>query len=227
MLALNLPQDTETPVKLLFLGAHSDDIEIGCGGTILQWLSSRANLHVVWVVFSASLEREREARTSASFFLHGAREQQVIVKNFRDGFFPSEWAGIKEFFEQLKQEVDPDLIFTHYREDRHQDHRTISDLTWNTWRRHLILEYEVAKYDGDLGAPNVFVPLPQAVCTRKIERILDVFQSESNKAWLSEDTFQAVLRLRGVECAAPERFAEAFHCRKLILGVSGKGGDHK
>jgi LmbE family N-acetylglucosaminyl deacetylase len=217
MLALNLPHDPSAPLELMLLGAHSDDIEIGCGGTLLQLLSSHPNVRVVWVVFSSGAEREREARASASLFLRDAREQRVIVMNFRDGFFPYEGAKIKESFEQLKNETDPDLIFTHYRQDRHQDHRTISDLTWNTWRRHLILEYEIPKYDGDLGAPNLFVPLAREVCARKIEHIVGVFQVERAKAWLTEDTFQAIARLRGVECAAPEKMAEAFYCRKFIL----------
>ena len=219
MLPLGLPRDPAAPLTLLCLGAHCDDIEIGCGGTVLQLLSVRTNLHVVWVVFSSAGEREREARASASLFLQQAREQKVIVMKFRDGFFPYQGANIKECFEELKNDVDPDLIFTHYREDRHQDHRTISDLTWNTWRRHLILEYEIPKYDGDLGTPNFFVPLEKDVCAHKIKHILDVFQTESNKAWMTEDTFQAILRLRGVECAAPDRYAEAFYCRKLVLGT--------
>jgi LmbE family N-acetylglucosaminyl deacetylase len=219
MLPLDLPEDPAAPVKLLFLGAHSDDIEIGCGGTVLELLSSYSNVHVAWVVFSSAPEREREARRSAARFLERAVTQEVMVMNFRDGFFPYEGARIKETFEQLKTGVDPDLIFTHYRGDRHQDHRTISDLTWNTWRRHLILEYEIPKYDGDLEAPNLFVPLAQAVCARKIQIILDVFRSERNKAWMTEDTFRSILRLRGVECAAPEKYAEAFHCRKLVLGI--------
>ncbi|MGC2183387.1 MAG: PIG-L family deacetylase, partial [Terriglobales bacterium] len=143
----------------------------------------------------------------------------VVVKNFRDGFFPYEGARIKEFFEELKKKVNPDVIFTHYRTDRHQDHRTISDLTWNTWRQHLVLEYEIPKYDGDLGTPNCYVPLTPEICSRKIKSVCDVFQTQSNKAWLTEDTFQALLRLRGVECAAPEKFAEAFYCRKLVLGI--------
>jgi LmbE family N-acetylglucosaminyl deacetylase len=221
MLPLNLPQDPSAPLKLLFLGAHCDDIEIGCGGTVLQLLSARSNLDVVWVVFSSGAEREREARTSASLFLqHATLRKKVIVMNFRDGFFPYQGAQIKECFEELKNDVHPDLIFTHYREDRHQDHRTISDLTWNTWRRHLILEYEVPKYDGDLGTPNLFVPLGKEVCARKAKYICDVFQTEANKQWLTEDTFQAILRLRGVECAAPEKYAEAFYCRKLVLGLN-------
>lgn len=218
MLSLDLPPDS-APLQLLCLGAHPDDIEIGCGGTILQLLSARRNLHVMWVVFSSPGEREREARTGASLFLQGAKEQKLVVMNFRDGFFPYQGADIKEFFEEIKKGVDPDLIFTHYRDDRHQDHRTISDLTWNTWRNHLILEYEVPKYDGDLGRPNFFVPLDKEVCARKIQYICDAFRSESSsKAWMTEDTFQAILRLRGIECAAPDKYAEAFHCRKLVLG---------
>jgi LmbE family N-acetylglucosaminyl deacetylase len=220
MLPLKFPQHPSAPLKLLFLGAHSDDIEIGCGGTVLQLLATCPNVDVVWVVFSSSAEREREARTSASLFLEQAKGQtRVMVMKFRDGFFPYQGMEIKEFFEELKKDVDPDLIFTHYRDDRHQDHRTISDLTWNTWRRHLILEYEIPKYDGDLGTPNCFVPLEKDVCARKVKNICDVFQSEGNKAWLTEDTFLAILRLRGVECAAPDRYAEAFHCRKLVLGI--------
>lgn len=220
MLPLNLPEDPAEPFKILCLGAHSDDIEIGCGGTILQLLSSYTNLHVVWVVFSSGREREREARASAALFLKNAKGQQVVVKNFRDGFFPYEGTEIKNFFEEIKKDVNPDLIFTHYRIDRHQDHRTISDLTWNTWRRHLILEYEIPKYDGDLASPNCFVPLKREICNRKIKHICDVFQTQSNKAWLTADTFQAILRLRGIECGAPDKYAEAFYCRKFILGVN-------
>ncbi len=221
MLPLSLPQDPSAPLKLLCLGAHADDIEIGCGGTVLQLLASRPNTEVTWVVFSSAGVREREALDSASIFLKQAARQKVLVLKFRDGFFPYEGAKIKEFFEELKNESDPDLIFTHYRDDRHQDHRTISDLTWNTWRRHLILEYEIPKYDGDLGAPNVFVPISQDVAALKIKHICDVFQSERAKAWLSEDTFLAILRLRGVECAAADRYAEAFHCRKMLFGMDG------
>jgi LmbE family N-acetylglucosaminyl deacetylase len=221
MLPLTLPQDAAAPLKVLCLGAHSDDIEIGCGGTILQLLARSSNLEVFWTVFSSGREREREARASAALFLKQAKQKQVIMKKFRDGFFPFEGTEIKEFFEEMKGQVDPDLIFTHYRNDRHQDHRTISDLTWNTWRRHLILEYEIPKYDGDLGSPNCFVPLKQEICARKIKYICDVFQTQSNKAWLTEDTFQALLRLRGVECAAPDKYAEAFYCRKLALGMTG------
>lgn len=219
MLSLNLVPSPGSPLQILCLGAHSDDIEIGCGGTILQLLSEHADVEVIWVVFSSGREREREALESAELFLKKAGLRKVIVKNFRDGFFPYDGAQIKEFFEELKKQSNPDLVFTHYRRDRHQDHRTISDLTWNTWRRHLVLEYEIPKYDGDLGSPNCFVALPAEICKRKIKHICDVFQTQSNKAWLTEDTFLAMLRLRGVECAAPEKYAEAFYCRKFFLGT--------
>jgi LmbE family N-acetylglucosaminyl deacetylase len=205
--------------RILCLGAHSDDIEIGCGGTILQLLAGRPNLDVTWVVFSADRKREQEARKSADLFLQRAKRSTVLVKRFRDGFFPFQGAEVKEFFEELKQKVAPDLIFTHYRKDLHQDHRTISDLTWNTFRRHVILEYEIPKYDGDLGAPNFFVSIEQEICERKINYICEVFRTQSVKEWLTPDTFEALMRLRGVECGAKSRFAEAFYARKLQLAT--------
>jgi len=219
MLSLGLPRDAGVPLRLLLLGAHCDDIEIGCGGTVLQLLSGRPGVHVTWVVFSSTPVREQEARASAALFLQdAARDSTVVVKRFRDGFFPHEGAEIKQFFEALKKDVDPHLVFTHYRDDRHQDHRTVSDLTWNTWRRHTILEYEIPKYDGDLGRPNVYSPLSREVCERKARHICEMFQSEGNKAWMTDDTFLALARLRGIECAAPGGYAEAFHGRKLVLG---------
>lgn len=216
MLPMNFAHGGRTPLRIMCLGAHADDIEIGCGGTVLRLLSSLRNLEFFWVVFSSGSEREREARASAELFLEQAKQKEIIVRNFRDGFFPFDGARIKELFEELKRRVSPHLIFTHYRDDRHQDHRTISDLTWNTWRNHLILEYEIPKYDGDLGSPNWFVPLGKEICERKIKYICDVFQTQSNKAWLTEDTFQAIHRLRGVECVARDKYAEAFYCRKLV-----------
>jgi LmbE family N-acetylglucosaminyl deacetylase len=221
MLSIDLLRSISAPAKVLCLGAHSDDIEIGCGGTILEMLCGSSPVDVVWVVFSSGTDREREARTSADLFLERARSKEVIVKHFRDGFFPYDGAQIKEEFEALKKLCSPDLIFTHYRHDRHQDHRTISDLTWNTWRNHMVLEYEIPKYDGDLGVPNCFVPLRQETCARKSKYICDTFQTQGNKAWLTEDTFQGLMRIRGVECAAPEKYAEAFYCRKFICDVRG------
>ncbi|MGA2271929.1 MAG: PIG-L deacetylase family protein [Bryobacteraceae bacterium] len=216
MLPISVCKSNTFPLQILCLGAHSDDIEIGCGGTVLQLLSCYRDLKLLWVVLSSGNEREREARKSAALFLEHAAQKEVMIKDFRDGYFPFDGARIKDVFEDLKKQVSPDLIFTHYRDDRHQDHRVISDLTWNTWRNHMILEYEIPKYDGDLGSPNYFVPLRREICERKIRYICDVFQTQGNKAWLTADTFEGILRLRGVECVAPEKYAEAFYCRKLV-----------
>jgi LmbE family N-acetylglucosaminyl deacetylase len=203
---------------VLCLGAHSDDIEIGCGGAVLTLLDRYEQVAVRWVVFSASEERAREARRSADAFLARAGERDVVVKGYRDGFFPFQGAQIKEDFEALKREFSPDLVFTHYRDDRHQDHRLISDLTWNTFRNHLILEYEIPKYDGDLGSPNFFVQLDESVCSRKVRNLIDSFLSQREKMWFDEQTFLAMLRLRGMEANSPTRYAEAFYCRKAVLG---------
>jgi LmbE family N-acetylglucosaminyl deacetylase len=216
MQTLNLPQNGSAPLKVLCLGSHSDDIEIGCGGTILRLLSHNQNLEVVWVVFSSSKEREREARNSAELFLQQAKQKEIIVNDFRDGFFPFDGAKIKDLFEGLKR-VAPDLILTHSRKDAHQDHRLIAELTWNTFRDHLILEYEIPKYDGDMGQPSVFVTLEPEVCQRKVGYIMDAFQSQHTKRWFQKDTFLSLMRLRGMECNAPSGYAEAFYCRKLVL----------
>ncbi|MBA2961253.1 MULTISPECIES: PIG-L deacetylase family protein [Ramlibacter] len=220
MLPLSLARDPSGPLELLFLGAHCDDIEIGCGGTILQLLAQRPHAQVTWVVFSSDAVREQEARAGAARFLgDAAGRARVVVRQFRDGYFPYQGAEVKQCFDELRQEVDPDVIFTHHRDDRHQDHRTVSDLTWNTWRRHLILEYEIPKYDGDLGTPNLYSPLPQAMVERKARIIREVYRSQAGKDWMAEDTFLSIARLRGIESGAPERHAEAFHCRKLVLGA--------
>jgi len=204
-------------IHLLCLGAHSDDIEIGCGGTILRLVESYPHVSVRWLVFAANTTRRAEAIASAGLFLQHARDKRVDVMAFRDGFFPYVGGEIKEVFEGLKSEPPPDIVFTHYRHDRHQDHRVISDLAWNTFRNHLILEYEIPKYDGDLGSPNFFVTLDEAVVERKIGAILSSFQSQSGKQWFSDDTFRALLRLRGIESNAPSRYAEAFYARKVSL----------
>ena len=184
-------------------------------------------LTVFWVVFTAEGRRQAEARASARTFLSEAAKAKVIIKQFRNGFFPFQGERIKEFFEELKGRVHPDLIFTHYRDDRHQDHRTISDLTWNTFRSHLILEYEIPKYDGDLGIPNVFIKLEEKLCLRKVGHLCRFFRTQSNKHWFSEDTFLALMRLRGIECASETKYAEAFHGRKLILGQGSSSKNRK
>jgi LmbE family N-acetylglucosaminyl deacetylase len=211
------------PRRILCLGSHSDDLEIGCGGTLLKLIEADADVRVHWIVFSASEARAAEARTSAMKFLDGAAEREIEVQAFRDGFFPYVGYDIKQFFEELKRRCSPDLIFTHYREDRHQDHRLISDLTWNTYRDHLILEYEIPKYDGDLGSPNCFVPLDEATCQRKVQSIVELFQTQQNRHWFTKETFFALLRLRGIESGAPSGYAEGFHCRKAVLDLTTAG----
>ncbi len=203
--------------RVLCLGSHSDDIEIGCGGTMLRLLQAHGPLHVDWVVFSASGPREEEAQRAAALFLEGAGERQIRLASFRDGFFPYQGASVKEYFESLKQDVQPDLIFTHYRHDLHQDHRLINELTWNTFRHHLILEYEIPKYDGDLGAPNVFVPLEEETVRRKVDYLMRSFATQRSKHWFTEDTFLSLLRLRGMEAPGQTHYAEAFYGRKLSI----------
>ncbi|MBT8398393.1 MAG: PIG-L family deacetylase [Gemmatimonadetes bacterium] len=204
-------------LRVLCLGAHSDDIEIGCGGTLLSMISENPAMEVHWVVFSAEGARAEEAQNGAEAVLKGAARSVVEVLDHRDGFFPFRGTEIKEWFEALKTRFDPDLILTHWDGDRHQDHRLLSELTWNTFRNHLILEYEVPKYDGDLGNPNVFVPLSEEVRDRKIQLLMDTFSTQREKSWFSPETFLALMRLRGIECASPSGFAEGFHARKLTL----------
>ncbi|MEQ1681202.1 MAG: PIG-L deacetylase family protein [Nitrospira sp.] len=203
---------------VLCLGAHSDDIEIGCGGTLLHLLNTYPDAEVVWVVFSANRVRKKEALMSASRFLAGAAKKTIIVKTFRESVFPYCGQSIKRYFEQLKQKVSPDLVFTHYRDDLHQDHRVINQLTWNTFRRQCILEYEIPKYDGDMGIPNFFVSLPDLLAKRKAAYIIQGFPSQHGKQWFSSDTFLALLRLRGIEANGSGRYAEAFYSRKWVVG---------
>jgi LmbE family N-acetylglucosaminyl deacetylase len=204
-------------LSVLCLGAHSDDIEIGAGGTILSMLEQDVCLKVIWVVFSAAGEREAEARASAANFLAGAAGAQVEVNSFRDGFFPEQGEAIKSWFESLKDRVEPDLIFTHRQDDAHQDHRHVCRLTWNTFRDHCILEYEVPKWDGDIGKPNLYVPITNKTLERKIQLLLSHFGSQRSKQWFDAETFRGLARLRGMECRARERYAEAFVARKLAL----------
>lgn len=203
--------------RVLCLGAHSDDVEIGCGGAILRLLEQRDNIEVVWVVFSAGGARVAEAQKSAKQFLRLAKRSEVIVKNFRESFFPFKGEAIKAFFEDLKERFVPDVIFTHYRHDLHQDHRVISDFTWNTFRNHQILEYEIPKYDGDLGVPNMFAPLDETTVKAKARILMDSFKTQRTKQWFSEDTFLSLARIRGIECNSPDRYAEAFYCRKATI----------
>jgi LmbE family N-acetylglucosaminyl deacetylase len=220
MLTLSL----EKVQRVLCLGAHSDDIEIGCGGTLLKLIEGNPDLKVCWVVFNAERTRFGEAVESAKDYLAPLKKGgQIKIGEFRESYFPTQWGEIKDFFKQVSSDffdecggLGPDLIFTHTRDDRHQDHRVLSDLTWNAFRNNLILEYEILKYDGDLGRPNLYVPLPERIAARKIELLFKHFKSQaSSKHWFDQDSFNALHRIRGLECAS--RYAEAFHARKLAL----------
>jgi LmbE family N-acetylglucosaminyl deacetylase len=214
MIAFDLPRAART---VLCLGAHSDDLEIGCGGTVLTLSERDPEVRFHWCVFSAEGMRADEARWAAETFLAAARHKTIEVLDFRGSYFPWIGAEIKDKFEALKAEVRPDVILTQYGGDLHQDHRALAELTWNTWRDHLVLEYEIPKYDGGLGSPNVFVPLTANVRDRKIVHVLSCFPSQTARPWFTADTFAGLMRLRGVECNAPEGSAEAFYCRKLRL----------
>ena len=209
--------DHDQPLRILVLGAHCDDIEIGCGGSLLSLIESYNVEAVHWVVFSSNETRKTEAQQSANSFLSGVESRNVVIKNFRNGYFPYIGAEIKDYFETIKQDFNPTLVLTHYREDRHQDHRTISDLSWNTFRNHMILEYEIPKYDGDIGNPNFFIHVKKQHKNTKIENLIKHFPSQQNKQWFTEETFEAIMRLRGIESNAPEGYSEAFYARKLVL----------
>jgi len=216
MIHLKLDAGAARPLSILCLGSHSDDIEIGCGGAILHLADQYPGSRFYWVVFSATGVREAEARRAAELFA-GPRLQGPLVKTFQDGFMPYVGSEVKAVFEMELKQMSPDLIFTHHGKDAHQDHRLISELTWNTFRDHLILEYEIPKYDGDLGQPNVYVPLTPDICQKKVRFLMDAFQSQRSKRWFGESTFLALMRLRGMECNASSGYAEAFYSRKLVL----------
>jgi LmbE family N-acetylglucosaminyl deacetylase len=217
MVPLQIGRPEVRPARVLAIGAHPDDIEIGCAGTVLKLIEQAAISEVRWVVLSGEGERAKEARRSAEALLHDVPRSEVVVRDFPDGFFPYEGQRIKDFFERLKADFSPDVVFTHQRADLHQDHRLSCELTWNTFRDHLILEYEVPKYDGDMSAPNTFVPIEESLHRRKIDHLMSYFGSQASKRWFKEELFSSLLRLRGMECNSPSSYAEAFFCRKAVL----------
>jgi LmbE family N-acetylglucosaminyl deacetylase len=217
MIQLNLELAANKALQILCLGCHSDDIEIGCGGAILRLAEQYPHCDFHWVVFSALGPRLAEAKRAAESFVAPPRLKGPLLKSFPDSLMPYVGAEVKSVFEELKQTVSPDLIFTHNRKDAHQDHRLIAELTWNTFRDHLILEYEIPKYDGDLGQPSVFIPLDMEVCQKKVRYIIEAFQTQHQKRWFQPETFLSLMRLRGMECNAPSGYAEAFYCRKLVM----------
>jgi LmbE family N-acetylglucosaminyl deacetylase len=217
MIHLGLNGRSGDPLQILCLGSHADDIEIGCGGTVLRLAQQYPSATFQWVVFTAAGVRAAEARRAAGLFVSSERLKGPVLKDFPDCLLPYVATDVKAFFEELKKSVSPDLIFTHNRKDAHQDHRLLAELTWNTFRDHLILEYEIPKYDGDLGQPGVFVPLEPDICRKKVDFIMDAFPSQHDKKWFEPQTFFSLMRLRGMECQAPSGYAEAFYCRKLVL----------
>jgi LmbE family N-acetylglucosaminyl deacetylase len=216
VLQLNLSKNATGGLTVLCLGAHCDDIEIGCGGTLLHLKGAFPELRFHWVVLSASGPRGQEAAKAAQLFTAGCNKE-VVLKDYRDGFLPYDGGNVKAFFEEMKAQVNPDLIFTHWQGDAHQDHRLVSELTWNTFRNHLILEYEVPKYDGDMGRPNLFVPLEAPLYERKVDHLFEAFASQRNKRWFDRQTFLGLMRIRGMESNAPSGYAEAFHGRKIVV----------
>jgi LmbE family N-acetylglucosaminyl deacetylase len=217
------PSDLPSPCRILAVGCHSDDIEIGCGGTLLTLIDSLPSVEICWLVLSARGERAAEARRSAEAFLEGAASAEVILHEYRDGFLPYVGADVKQLFEDLKP-FAPDLVFTHYSDDRHQDHRLAAELTWNTFRNHLILEYEIPKYDGDFGSPNVFVGLSRPVADRKVDLLLEHFRTQRDRRWFTGDLFTAVMRIRGMESNSPSGLAEGFYGRKVVVTVPAPAG---
>jgi LmbE family N-acetylglucosaminyl deacetylase len=205
--------------RVLALGSHADDIEIGCGASLLALVRARPDVEVTWVVLGAEGVREREARASAEAFIGAAGTSEVLVHGFRDGFFPYIGGEVKAVFEELKSRFEPDVIFTHTRHDLHQDHRLVCELTWNTWRDHLVLEYEIPKYDGDLGTPNLFIPVSAELAREKVRLLHDLFVSQTVKHWFDEELFLGLMRIRGMEGRSPSGYAEAFTCRKSSLLV--------
>ncbi|MBN1598300.1 MAG: PIG-L family deacetylase [Bacteroidales bacterium] len=212
---LGFKLDNDKPLNVLCLGAHCDDIEIGAGGTLLKLFDNYKIDAVKWVVFASNEIRKTEAGSSAGMFLKGIGNSDIVINDYRDGFLPFMAAEVKDFFESIKREFNPDIIFTHYRNDRHQDHRLVSDLTWNTWRNHLILEYEIPKYDGDLGIPNFYSPLEPKYIDKRNRILIEAFKSQQEKHWFDDETFKALPRLRGMESATT--YAEAFYARKVTL----------
>ena len=217
MLRLVPEAPARRPLRLLCIGAHSDDLEIGCGGTVMTWLASMRAVEVTWVVLSAEGARSSEARRSARALLARAVAPKIVIAAFRDGYLPAQYADVKNFFEERKKEINPDVVLTHWLQDRHQDHRLAAELTWNTWRDHLVLEYEIPKYEGDLAPPNAYVPIPASLARRKVAHLKRHFSTQRRKDWFVADNFLGLMRLRGMECRSPSGFAEAFHARKLVL----------
>ncbi len=218
MIGLNLPKQEK--LTLLCLGAHCDDIEIGCGASLLKLLRANPNIELHWQLFTSTPERKKEAMLGAERFGKHAKDLFVEIRDFRDGYLPYSGLEVKEAMQDIARRVKPDLVFTHYRHDLHQDHRKISELTWNSFRNHLILEYEIPKWDGDMGQPNTFIEIDQDTAREKVALLQEVYNSQQNKNWFTDDLFYSLMRIRGMECNAPSQLAEAFYTRKAVIQAS-------
>ncbi|MEO4001484.1 PIG-L deacetylase family protein [Mesorhizobium sp. CAU 1732] len=205
------------PLSILCFGAHSDDIEIGLGGTILTLIETNADLEVYWCVCSASGKRADEAEASANAFIGNGARQHLEFGNFEDSYFPSQSPQIKQWMVDIRARTTPDVVFTHTRDDAHQDHREVCELTWNVFRDQLILEYEIPKWDGDVGRPNMYSPISREHMDRKIDLLETHFGSQRSKDWFDDELFRGLARIRGMECRAPDRYAEGFYMRKGML----------
>ena len=212
-----IPYKQERPLSILAMGAHCDDIEIGCGGTLLTLARNNPDIHITWIVFSSTEKRKLEATEAANLYCRNAGSLEIRILDFKDGFLPYHGENLKNTFESIKAEIDPDIVFTHYRHDLHQDHRLVSELTWNTFRNHLILEYEIPKWDGDLGTPDMFVHLEETTGLTKIEYLQQAYNSQKSKTWFTDDLFWSIMRIRGMESSSPSGIAEGFYSRKSVL----------
>jgi LmbE family N-acetylglucosaminyl deacetylase len=217
MTPVALPDTGRRALRVLCIGAHSDDIEIGCGGTLLHLQAARPRLQVDWVVLSGDADRRRETARAMASLLRPASRGELLHGDFPDASFPGSYAALKDFFVRLQRRAAPDLIFCHERQDAHQDHRVVNELTWGAFRDHVILEYEIPKWDGGLATPNAYMPLPAGLAKRKISTLMRCFGSQRSRDWFRPEIFEALMRLRGIECRSRSGFAEAFHTRKLTL----------
>jgi LmbE family N-acetylglucosaminyl deacetylase len=215
MIPIIFKNNQDDNLKILCLGAHPDDIEIGCGGTILK-LSEEYDTDISWIVLSGNERRKNEAVTCAEKFLIHASRKNIEVMSFKESYFPYNASEVKDYVNSLKK-ISPDIIFTHTRHDLHQDHRLVCELAWNTFRDHLILEYEIPKYDGDLKSPNYFTHLSKQICENKVKNIVSSHISQKEKQWFDNETFMGLLRIRGLESNSPSKYAEGFYCHKIIM----------
>lgn len=220
-MVMRLAWQADRALQIVCIGAHCDDIEIGCGGSLVALSQAYPLSHFHCWVFSGNAARAAESRACLTQLLDAERFT-LQVFDHRDGYFPAQWAQVKERLATLSQTINADLVFTHTARESHQDHRVLAELTWNHFRRHTVLEYEIAKYEGDLGRANFYIPLSTEQFEAKLSALLSAFPSQASKGWFTRNTFEAIARLRGVESHATSGYAEAFRARKSVLDLSAQ-----